>query len=126
MKFNKYLLGISILIVVGLFIFYKNIDPLQYPYYPKCPIKQVTGFDCPGCGNQRALHELLNGNFRAAFNYNPLTFILLPYLIFGFYIQMKQNLSPKLLNIRKVLYGYKAIILVVSLILLYTIGRNIV
>lgn len=28
-----------------------------------CPIKALTGFDCPGCGMQRSFIALLQGNF---------------------------------------------------------------
>jgi hypothetical protein len=27
-----------------------------------CPIHQFTGYECPGCGMQRAIIELLKGN----------------------------------------------------------------
>ncbi len=28
----------------------------------QCPVKQTTGLNCPGCGMQRAIVELLKGN----------------------------------------------------------------
>ncbi|MDD2636606.1 MAG: DUF2752 domain-containing protein [Bacteroidales bacterium] len=31
-------------------------------YMLPCPVKQVTGLPCPGCGMQRAIIELVKGN----------------------------------------------------------------
>lgn len=47
----------------------------------KCPLFQLTGWQCPLCGSQRAVHELLHGNIGSAWNYNPGLWISLPYFI---------------------------------------------
>lgn len=43
--------------------------------YPRCALpclfKSLTGFDCPACGAQRALHALSCGAWREAFWQNP-------------------------------------------------------
>ena len=44
----------------------------------------ITGLNCPGCGTARGLHQLLHGNFVAAFEFNPLLVILLP--IAGYFL----------------------------------------
>lgn len=36
-----------------------------------CFYKQITGFDCPGCGMQRSFIELLKGNFKESFYLYP-------------------------------------------------------
>ena len=36
-----------------------------------CPVYQLTGLQCPGCGNSRAAMALLRLDFAAAFSYNP-------------------------------------------------------
>jgi hypothetical protein len=36
-----------------------------------CFYKQLTGFDCPGCGMQRSFIELLKGNFKESFYLYP-------------------------------------------------------
>ena len=51
---------------------------LVQPY--RCPFLSLTGIPCPGCGMTRALCHLLQGNFRVAFSYNPLVFVLPLYL----------------------------------------------
>lgn len=41
-------------------------------------LKVLTGYDCPGCGAQRALHALLHGDISGAWGYNPALFFLVP------------------------------------------------
>lgn len=59
-------------------------DPLSYKIMPKCIFKLLTGLSCPGCGLQRAVHALLNGEPMKAVEYNyflvysgPYTLILI-------------------------------------------------
>jgi hypothetical protein len=46
-----------------------------------CPIKYVTGLDCPGCGFQRSLLALLKGDLAQSFSlYPPTLFLLLSFI----------------------------------------------
>jgi len=47
-------------------------------HYLPCAYKQLFGFECPVCGFQRALIELLKGNFLESFMLYP---ALIPSLI---------------------------------------------
>ena len=56
-----------------------------------CGFKQLTGYDCPGCGFQRSIASLAEGDFTSSFEfYPPLTliltlfFLLIMHLIFNF------------------------------------------
>ncbi|HRW21715.1 MAG TPA: DUF2752 domain-containing protein [Bacteroidales bacterium] len=55
-----------------------------------CPFKLLTGHDCPGCGMQRALIELLKGDIKSSFLHYP---ALIPIIImFGFlFLHLKFN-----------------------------------
>ena len=46
-----------------------------------CPAKALTGMDCPGCGAQRALADLLRGDLAAAWGHYPPIFPLLVTLV---------------------------------------------
>ena len=48
---------------------------------PSCPIKALTGKDCPGCGTGRALAELSHLNISKAFDQNALSTTLMLSLI---------------------------------------------
>ncbi|MFJ8050910.1 DUF2752 domain-containing protein [Streptomyces luteogriseus] len=54
------------------------MDPTRPGRFPACPFRAATGFDCPGCGSLRALHELTQGHLTAAADYNLLLVAFLP------------------------------------------------
>lgn len=51
---------------------------LLYALRPPCLILKTTHFYCAGCGTQRMLSALLQGDFSKAFRQNPFMFFLLP------------------------------------------------
>lgn len=53
--------------------------PGQNDFYPACPIYQLTGLLCPGCGITRALAALVHGDLASAFHSNPLALLLLAF-----------------------------------------------
>ncbi|WP_243836001.1 DUF2752 domain-containing protein [Sphingobacterium paludis] len=116
-------LGATVLAV--LCCVYYQYDPLQSPWFPKCPFKTLTGLDCPGCGSQRAIHALLHGDILGAIRFNALLLPFIPYIFIGMMFQVRTNLSPKMLYWRKVLYGEWAIKIVALVILSYFVIRNI-
>lgn len=48
--------------------------------FPQCPLREVTGLDCPGCGGLRATHSILHGDVLGAFDHNVVVTLLLPVL----------------------------------------------
>jgi Protein of unknown function (DUF2752) len=50
----------------------------QSSLFPACPIHQLFGIDCPGCGATRALAALLRGHVAEALRLNALFVMLLP------------------------------------------------
>lgn len=58
-----------------------TFNPEDVGFYPRCPSKMLTGYDCPGCGSLRGLHSLLHGDFAAAWRYNPAIFVAIFLLI---------------------------------------------
>lgn len=61
-----------------LFIF----EPGKSGLFLICPFYTVTGLACPGCGTTRGLHQLLHGHVGAAFRFNPLMMVMLPFLLY--------------------------------------------
>ncbi|NLK49903.1 MAG: DUF2752 domain-containing protein [Candidatus Cloacimonetes bacterium] len=45
-----------------------------------CIIKNISGYNCPGCGTTRAVSAVLKGKFAAAYSYNPFIIIIFPLL----------------------------------------------
>ncbi len=55
-----------------------------------CPFKQTLGIDCPGCGFQRSILALLQGNFFASFKYYPATVPILFLITFlGLHLKLE-------------------------------------
>lgn len=77
---KKYIgiLILTLIIIGGIIIFI--FDPEDGWWFPKCPFKTLTGYDCPSCGAQRAIHQFLHLNFYEAFRLNPFFIIGIPYL----------------------------------------------
>jgi hypothetical protein len=66
--------GCAALAVVGL------IDPAERALTPPCPLRAITGLDCPLCGATRATHALLHGQLAHALDLNALYVLALPVL----------------------------------------------
>ena len=59
-----------------------------------CLTKKLLGFDCPGCGMQRAAAFLLQGDFIAAFKMYPAIYailLLLAFLALDNFLKTKYN-----------------------------------
>lgn len=78
---NRYAL-LALVVVLGvsgaLILFWFN--PEQHSFFPVCPLYRFTGLYCPGCGAQRALHQLAHGHLLLALHFNPLFMLSLPFL----------------------------------------------
>ena len=45
-----------------------------------CVFRNLTGWECPGCGMTRAVLSILRGDLPAAFGYNHLVIVVFPLL----------------------------------------------
>jgi len=75
------ILALGFLAVVGLGLLFL-FDPARHAFYPVCLFKKMTGYDCPGCGGLRSVHQLLRGDVGQAFRLNAMVVIALPLLGF--------------------------------------------
>ncbi|NPA37837.1 MAG: DUF2752 domain-containing protein [Chlorobi bacterium] len=112
--------GLTLLVFI-----YKVYNPVENNFFPKCPFRELTGYKCPGCGSQRAVHHLLNFDIRDAMRENIMLVLSIPYLITGFIFDMLKNPGPKILLWRRRLFGTKAILFILAIIILFWICRNI-
>lgn len=68
-------------------------DPYQGGgLFPACPLRELTGLDCPGCGGTRAVHAMLHGDLATAFDHNVLLTILVPLLALLWALWMVRSL----------------------------------
>jgi len=83
------------LTAISIFLFFFNPSSPANQWFPKCPFRLVTGFQCPGCGATRAFYQLLHLHPVAAFKFNPLIMLTLPFLIYGFLGFTKSAITGK-------------------------------
>ena len=76
----------ALIVLIGLVVYF-NFDPSNptlSKFFPKCPFYSLLGLKCPGCGTQRAIHAMLNGDLAGAAHYNALLLVALP--LIGLYL----------------------------------------
>lgn len=71
------------------------LPPAGYALLPRCPLRFVTGWLCPGCGSTHAIAALLGGRWSEAIRDNPLAVALAPvlaaYAAIEFYSALRWN-----------------------------------
>ena len=84
------------LAAAALLCLYAWVDPAQTWWMPKCAFRALTGWDCPGCGAQRALHALLRGDVAQAWRANPYFLIAVPAAAALGLIEARREAWPRL------------------------------
>ena len=91
----------------------------------ECPIRALTGLQCPGCGSSRCISAIGGGDFVSALRHNPfMTISLISVAIFGLYGFSSPKNASKLMTFFLNHQRFVAVALVVTT-LLYTIFRNL-
>lgn len=111
-----------IVILSGVVLYW--LDPAQYVFMPKCIFRMLTGWDCPGCGLQRAVHALLHGHFWEAVQYNYFLLLGIPYVLAVMYMEWFTS-GEKHLRLRRVLYHRYVLYAYVALYLAWWVLRNV-
>ena len=104
-------------------VIYFVFDPSKGLFFPSCPFKSLTGFDCPGCGSQRAIHEILHLNFKKAFEYNALLVLAIPYILLFFIFNMEW-VKIRFPKTEKFLFGRNSLLMILAIVILFFIFRN--
>lgn len=114
------LLVAALLLVLGLV--YYALDPSSSTLFPRCTFLSLTGYKCPGCGSQRAVHALLHGDLVAAFRYNALLLIAIPWIALCLFAESRRTRNPRLYAR---LNAPLLILLFLAMVLIWWLLRNI-
>lgn len=115
MKRNyKILIGVAIILFAPLYFFF---NPTNYDFFPDCPFYSLTGAYCPGCGSQRAIHDLFHLDFLGALNHNAILILTL-FLGGGLFLYSRKKFND-------LLYHPKSPWIIFGIITLFWILRNI-
>lgn len=101
-------------ILVALGCIYYAVDPSSSTAFPKCTFLSLTGYKCPGCGSQRALHALLNGDVVTAVKYNAMLLIAVPWIGLCLFAETQRTRNPRLyqrLNAPLLIWLFLAIVI---------------
>ena len=117
---KKWVFVVIILLITGYYFF---LNPYEQEYFfISCPFYKITGFQCSGCGSQRAFHEILHLNFEEAFLQNALVLIAIPYFSLIFFTSF---FPEKFAKLRQILIGKKTILILFVIVILFGIFRNL-
>jgi hypothetical protein len=117
---KNWIFVVIILVVVG---YYFLLNPYEQDYFfISCPFYQISGYQCPGCGSQRAFHELLHLRIFEAIKQNVLFVLAIPYVLLIFYTSFHQEKYQKL---RQILMGNKTLLILLVVAILFGVLRNL-
>lgn len=91
-------------------------------WWPRCLLRQLTGWSCPACGGQRALHALLTGHPLQALGYNYYLLVLIPTAALYLLCYSRPKRYPQL---ERVLYHRWTLLALAISALLWTLLRNL-
>ncbi|RRO19704.1 DUF2752 domain-containing protein [Flavobacteriaceae bacterium 14752] len=117
------LITVSVLVGLLLLWMYYSINPSGQSFIPKCPFHSITGYHCPGCGSQRALHDFLHGRIIEGFQHNVLIGLGLLVMFYKIFLWIRSYSYPQKTN--NLLYHPKTAWVILVLVLGFWILRNI-
>ena len=110
--FVKTFLKVSLLVgAIGYLVALAVFDPEEHSGFWHCPFYMLTGLKCAGCGGQRAIHWLFQGDYPKAFAYNPLAVCVAPIYALLYFVRGISN---------SILYWYGWVVLILG----FMIVRN--
>ena len=110
-------------VVITFLIIYASFDPSAHGWFPQCVFYKLTGWQCAGCGSQRAIHALLTGDFVEAWHQNALLILLIPMILFMIYLEIVRTAKHELYS---KFYSPFVIWIFVAVIVVWTILRNLI
>ena len=120
MKPKQAAISITIIaIAIVIYYFFTNSSS----FILSCPLYATTGIYCPGCGSQRALHDLLHLNIKGVFKQNLLFIAGLLLVVYQMIIVCVNSFYNK--NLTSLLYHKKAPIVILIVAILFWVLRNI-
>lgn len=110
----------AVIAAVTAVVVYGSVDPSSSGLMPRCSFKALTGYDCPGCGFQRALHAALNGDIAGAWDFNPFLFFIIPIGLLYAWVEFGSN--DKL---RRVLMSKASLLILLTATIVWWVARNL-
>lgn len=113
-KKYKFFIGIFSILLVSLYFLY---NPSNFDFFPECPFYKFTGLYCPGCGSQRAIHDLAHLQILDAISHNILMVFTLIFGL-GLYFFSKERFN-------NLMYHPKSPYIIFGVVILFWVLRNL-
>lgn len=113
---------VIVLICCIIALIYKYENPISSNLFPKCIFFSISGYKCPGCGTQRALHSLFNYDINAAIKHNALFVMSIPFIALLMAADLLKHTHPHFYSRMNNKY---VIWITLIVILMWWITRNI-
>lgn len=111
------------ILLLGVLLLYFFWSPSEYSFFPKCPLHSLTGIYCPGCGSQRAMHQIIHGNIIEGLRHNYLIALLAAVLLYQAILFVMHKLYNK--SFYNILHQSLTIKIILVLILAFWLLRNL-
>ena len=98
------------------------LDPSRSEAFPACPVRAVTGYDCPGCGTLRGLHALFGGDPVEALDRNVLLAVAIPAALYAYAAWLLRGFGVRLAVIR---LRPAVLVAVAAVVGAFTVVRNL-
>lgn len=124
-KQNNIIIAVITAMVILLLLIYASVDPeneVWGKFFPKCPVKLLTGLQCPACGIQRAAFALLHGDILGALRQNWFLILSVGYLAC---LLITKYFCTLFSPVRKFFWGRPGCTIFIILYVLWFIIRNI-
>lgn len=120
----KKIINIGLLIALsGLAILFFVLNPTEHQIFPRCIFNSITGYYCPGCGSQRAIHSLLHLDLAGVVSYN---FLFLPASLLILYHYTFPIINKKFnLKLPNVFYFRSTPWIIFGVVMVFFILRNL-
>jgi Protein of unknown function (DUF2752) len=100
------------------------LDPTKRALFTPCPLRELTGIWCPGCGLTRGVHAFLNADLATSFGFNLFAPLLVVAVAYWWIANAARAFTghrpPKLIRNSRT-----TTIAVLSVVLLFTVARNL-
>ena len=126
MRFKRYHLICAVLTFVAILGIYYYFDPSATEIFPKCILHDLTGYQCPSCGSQRALHTFLHGRICEAVKYNFFALYSVPYFLLVLICYFSHFKKLQLQRFKEIVLSRMATLTYVFTFFTWWIVRNII